>query len=229
MTVAARAYYVPQVDGLSLHGAVNWNHARFTKLNNVPCWGGQTIAQGCDQVRNPATGLFTSQDLKGAPLVRAPNWQANFGFDYETDVGKGMKLVVASSTQYSSKYLANLGYLFYQPSFFKTDLTLRNDRTTDQDVLIAWLAQGNADDRVPLFRVTLRPSSGQEVNIPNIVDRLGFSGLGSLVVIAVDESGNLDPDASIDGSSRICARHSTRAGPFLPETLASRRRWTPLG
>src|SRR5439155_22411772 len=86
-------------------------------------------------------------------------------------------------------------------TFFKTDLTLRNDRDTDQEVLIAWLAQGNTNGRVPFFRVTLHPSSAQEVNIPNIVDRLGFSGLGSLVVLAVDSSENLDSRASIDGSS----------------------------
>ena len=91
-------------------------------------------------------------------------------------------------------------------TFFKTDLTLRNDRDTDQEVLIAWLAQGNTNGRVPFFRVTLHPSSAQEVNIPNIVDRLGFSGLGSLVVLAVDSSENLDSRASIDGSSRICAQ-----------------------
>ncbi len=90
-------------------------------------------------------------------------------------------------------------------TFFKTDLTLRNDRATDQDVLIAWLAQGNPDGRVPFFHFTLHPSD-QEINIPNIVDRLGFSGLGSFVVVAVDGSGNLDSSGSIDGSARICSQ-----------------------
>jgi photosystem II stability/assembly factor-like uncharacterized protein len=91
-------------------------------------------------------------------------------------------------------------------TFFKTDMTLRNDRATDQDVLIGWLAQGNTDGRVPFFRLTLKPLSGQEVNIPNIVERLGMSGLGSLVGVAVDPAGNLDPGASIDGSARICVQ-----------------------
>lgn len=128
------AYYVPQIDGLNLHGSVNWNHARFTELNNVPCWGGQTIAEGCDQLLNPATGLYTSQDLKGAPLVRAPNWQANFGFDYEMPVRDGMKLILASDSQYSSKYTTILGDRpdFFQGAFIKTDLSLtlqgRDDR-----------------------------------------------------------------------------------------------------
>ena len=40
--------------------------------------------------------------------------------------------MVANSTQYSSKYLTGLGRVYYQPSFFKTDLSLTirgpNDR-----------------------------------------------------------------------------------------------------
>jgi iron complex outermembrane receptor protein len=120
-------YNVPQIDGLSLNGAVNWNHARFTKLNNVPCWGGQEISEGCDVGPiNPATGAFTSQNLKGTALVRAPNWQANFGFDYEIPVGDGMKVVVASSNQYSGPYTTILGDRpdFFQKAFIKADLSL---------------------------------------------------------------------------------------------------------
>jgi iron complex outermembrane receptor protein len=119
-------YRVPQVEGLSVRASVNWNHARFTELNGIPCWGGQTVAEGCDQLLNPNTGLFTSQDLAGEPLPKAPNWQANFGFQYETDIGRDFTLTVANSNQFSSKYLAYLGLRddFYQPSFFKTDWTL---------------------------------------------------------------------------------------------------------
>jgi len=120
-------YRVPQVPGLNLHGAVNWNHARFTTLDNVPCWGGQMISEGCNQLLNPATGAFTSQrNLKGIPLVRAPDWQANFGFDYEIPVGSDMRLILASDNQYSGKYTTILGNRpdFYQKSFVKADLSL---------------------------------------------------------------------------------------------------------
>jgi len=105
-------------------------------------------------------------------------------------------------------------------TFFKTNLTLRNDRATDQDVLIAWLAQGNPDGQVPFFRLTLHPSD-QEINIPNIVDRLGFSGLGSLVVVAVDGSGNLDSSGSIDGAAWICSQ-STDQRPICQSVAAAR-------
>lgn len=113
-------YRPPAVDGLTLHGALNWNHAEFTSLDRVPCWGGQTIAQGCDQVADPLTGRFTSQNLDGSPLVRAPRWQANFGFDYTIPVDE-KTLTITSSNQYSSRYLTNLLARddFYQKAFVK--------------------------------------------------------------------------------------------------------------
>ncbi|CAN7229128.1 TonB-dependent receptor [Phenylobacterium sp. LjRoot219] len=120
------SYRPPQVEGLGLNLAVNWNHARFKTLDNVPCWGGQMISEGCDQLLNPMTGLYTSQSLSGGRLVRAPDWQASFGFDYERAIGDGLTLVVSNANQYSSKYLANLGDRadFYQQGFIKSDLTL---------------------------------------------------------------------------------------------------------
>lgn len=119
-------YRPPQVEGLGLNLAVNWNHARFKTMDNVPCWGGQTIAEGCDQLLNPVTGLYTSQSLSGGRLVRAPDWQASFGFDYERPIGDGLTLVVSNANQYSSRYLANLGDRadFYQQGFIKSDVTL---------------------------------------------------------------------------------------------------------
>lgn len=114
-------YRPPSIDGLTLHGSVNWNHAQFISLDRVPCWGGQTIAQGCTEVADPLTGRFTSQNLDGSPLVRAPRWQANFGFDYTMPVDVEKTLTITSSNQYSSRYLTNLLARddFYQKAFVK--------------------------------------------------------------------------------------------------------------
>lgn len=98
------AMYRPNIEGLTLNGAVNWNKARYTLLNNIQCWSGQTIAEGCNRTLDPRTGRFTAQDASGQPLIRAPEWQATFGFDYERPVGEGMKIVFSNSNQYSSKY-----------------------------------------------------------------------------------------------------------------------------
>ena len=102
-------YRPPSIDGLSLNLAANWNKTKFLELNNVPCFGGQTIAQGCNQIFVPAAqlsatqqlsypnGRYTAQNLAGIPFVRAPEWRINFGFDYELPVGNGMRLQIANT------------------------------------------------------------------------------------------------------------------------------------
>jgi outer membrane receptor protein involved in Fe transport len=115
------ASYRPRaVEGLELTAAVNWNHARFTNFEGAPCYGGQTIAEGCNDVLNPATGLFTSQDLTGTKLARAPAWQANLAANYELPVGTN-KVRFGLAGQYSSSYQSNLGRRrdFVQPEFVK--------------------------------------------------------------------------------------------------------------
>jgi iron complex outermembrane receptor protein len=122
------AYRPDFIRGLGLHASVNWNHAQFKSLNDVPCYEGQMIAQGCNENFSPAVnnglGGFTAQDESGLPLVRAPKWQSTFGVDYERDIGNELTLVLSNSTEYSSKYLTGLGFPYYQPSFFKTDLSV---------------------------------------------------------------------------------------------------------
>jgi iron complex outermembrane receptor protein len=121
------AYRPEQIPGLGLNASVNYNHGVFKTLDNVPCYGGQTIAAGCNETFSPAVnggiGGFTGMNQSGLPLTRAPKWQANFGFDYTLDIGHDLKLVLANSTQYSSKYLTGLGRVNYQPGFFKADFS----------------------------------------------------------------------------------------------------------
>ena len=125
------AYHPRQIEGLSVQGSVAWNHARFKVLNNVPCWGGQTAAEGC---QNYVPGLGLSQNLAGQPLVRAPDWQVNFGVNYEMPLRNGMKVIFSNSNQFSTRYLDNLGLRsdFYQKSFYKTDLSVTVQGPRDQ-------------------------------------------------------------------------------------------------
>jgi len=134
------------IEGLGLNASLNWNHGRYRKLDNVPCYTGQTIAQGCTNFPDPRptavdplTGeqLFTAQDLSGTPLIRAPEWQATFGFDYSFDLGTSRKMTVTNSNQYSSRFVTFLAVGRpdednYQGGFVKSDLSLaladRDDR-----------------------------------------------------------------------------------------------------
>ncbi len=133
-------YRPPSVEGLTARLAVNWNRARFTKFDNAPCSGGQTVAEGCNllptEVTDPAAiaaGQFTvepgtgrrvrynAQDLGGLPLPKAADWTLTGGFDYDMPVGGDMRLGLGVNGQYSSKFLKNLGRRadFYQPAFVK--------------------------------------------------------------------------------------------------------------
>jgi iron complex outermembrane receptor protein len=119
-------YRPPQVEGLDLRVGANWNHAKFSKLVNAPCVGGQSIAQGCNLLRNPVTGAYTAQDLSGSRPVRAPRWQVTFGFDYDLPLPNGMTLSFSSNNSYSSRYLTNLLARSdtYQHSYVLADATL---------------------------------------------------------------------------------------------------------
>lgn len=134
------------IEGLGLNAAVGWNHGRYTKLDNVPCYTGQTVAQGCSEVFTPSAdqaapapagaaivngqhGFFFAQNLTGTRLVRAPDWGATFGFDYEFPIGRNLKMVVANNNQYSSRFVTFLAVGRpdednYQGRFLKSDLSL---------------------------------------------------------------------------------------------------------
>jgi iron complex outermembrane receptor protein len=108
-----RPYGAP---GLRLSVGVNYNHARYAAFPNAPCGNGQTIGLGCDQLLNPTTGRFTSQNLAGKPLVRAPDWMGSFGVDYDMPVGRKMTLSVGGLGSFSTRYSLNL---IDQPGFFQ--------------------------------------------------------------------------------------------------------------
>ncbi len=189
-------YRPPSIDGLTLNLAVNWNRTKFLELNNVPCYGGQLVSQGCNQFwaalpttgngltqANPGPGAivdpsgqtallgrYSSQNLKGVPFVRAPEWQVNFGFDYEMQVGSGMRLVFANDNQFSSSFLTILGDAdvrpaTLQPKALKIDLNLtlhgRDDRWT-----IGLFAKNITDQLRPGYCSSLNYPGGQSIGTP---------------------------------------------------------------
>ena len=123
------AYRPAQIEGLGINAAVDWNRARYLTLTNVPCWGGQTIADGCNQIFSSATGLYTAQNLSGTPLLRAPAWQAQLGLTYELPLARGYKLAFSNNNAFTSRYVTFLALGRpnddnYQGSFVKSDVSL---------------------------------------------------------------------------------------------------------
>jgi iron complex outermembrane receptor protein len=121
------AFRPASIEGLSFNGALNWNHGRYLNFNNAPCWGGQLVSEGCNQKALTPAGPFTAQNLSGTPLIRAPQWQANFGFDYEIPVMDNYRLVFTNNNSVSSRYVTFLAVGRpnndnYQSAFAKIDL-----------------------------------------------------------------------------------------------------------
>lgn len=87
-------------------------------------------------------------------------------------------------------------------TFFRSDVTLVNYNTTPQTLAVTWLAAGQDNSKATPTTVTLPASS--IINTADFVaNTLHQTGLGAIVVQAVDSSNNLDTNASIDGFSRI--------------------------
>jgi outer membrane receptor protein involved in Fe transport len=117
------------IEGLELNASINWNDGKYTRLDNIPCWVGQTVALGCNEVLNSNTQLYTAQNLSGTPMIRAPKIQSTFGFSYEKPIASGLKLVFTNSNQYSTKYVRFLAINRpdndnYQSSFIKMDASV---------------------------------------------------------------------------------------------------------
>lgn len=114
------------VPGLNLHAAAAYNSARFRDYL-ADCYAGQTVTLGCDQVLNTVNGRYTSQDLRGVRLRKAPAFTANFGGYYEAEVASNLKFSLSGDAAYSDGYIASTNYNpdSYQPSFWKFDASLR--------------------------------------------------------------------------------------------------------
>ena len=118
--------YNTPIEGLSLNGALNYNKGKYLNFQ-APCYGGQPSDQCFFQVNevSGATGFF--QDLTGAPLVRAPKWTGNAGFNYESSVGGDLKLGLSGNMSYSGSYFTDSANTpgGKQPSYTLFDASVR--------------------------------------------------------------------------------------------------------
>lgn len=104
--IEADANWTTPVEGLSLRGSANYNHARYIDFLSG-CYTGQTVAQGCSV--NPGTsGSFRQQDLSGRPLTLAPDWTASAGASYDRSLTETLKLSLTGDANYSGGFWAQL-------------------------------------------------------------------------------------------------------------------------
>jgi photosystem II stability/assembly factor-like uncharacterized protein len=90
-------------------------------------------------------------------------------------------------------------------TLYTTELTLSNTRQSPQVVLVTWLPRGG-DGSATSFKLTIPSSadpSGGAVRFFELAKAFDLTGIGSLIVMAVDSSDNIDTNASIDATTRI--------------------------
>lgn len=119
--------YQPQsVPGLDLHASLAYNDAKFRNYI-ADCYKGQTVALGCDQVRDTVTGNFTGQDLAGVQLRKAPKFVANLGGYYEFPLASSWMMSLSTDVSYSTGYNYGTTYqpFTYQNDYAKIDASLR--------------------------------------------------------------------------------------------------------
>lgn len=85
--------------GLTLRAALAYNNAKYDNFAGAPCYGGQTIAQGCRVV-----GGRTVQDLSGHATANAPKWAGSLQADYESQPVNGLVFGGSANLHYSSSY-----------------------------------------------------------------------------------------------------------------------------
>jgi hypothetical protein len=96
--------------------------------------------------------------------------------------------------------------------FFRSDVTLFNNDDDDQYVMVLWLQAGTSTPQI--FRlVNPLPAESAPVTVVDFVgSALKVSGLGALVFVPVDQNGDIDEDAALDGFSRIWTKQPGSTG-----------------
>jgi len=96
-------------------------------------------------------------------------------------------------------------------TFFKSDVSIANRRLATQLISVGFLVRGQNNAGVTMHRYSIDANT-TTITRDFIASQLGTSGLGTLLVIAIDANGNTDDNAEIDGFSRIWTPQPGSAG-----------------
>ena len=97
-------WMVPSVEGLTVRGAAAYNDAQYKDYIGQ-CYGGQTVAQGCNLMFDEATGAYNGQDYDGLTPPKAPEFAGRLGATYERAISSsGIRLRLNGDVAYTSEY-----------------------------------------------------------------------------------------------------------------------------
>jgi iron complex outermembrane receptor protein len=96
----------PSFNALRLSVQAAYTDASYDEFI-ASCFTGQSIAEGCNLRPNPA-GAFTSQDLAGQRLVRAPKFTGTIGALYDLPLSSNIESSFSINASYSSSFEATV-------------------------------------------------------------------------------------------------------------------------
>ncbi len=119
-------------------------------------------------------------------------------------------------------------------TFFRSDINLINYANREQRVRLRWLPEGTSGASIPVREVTLSPLSGiqSEDFVTTVMQQ---TGLGAILISAVDAEGALDATARLYATSRIWTPQPGTAGttsqtfPTVPTSILSGARLSLIG
>lgn len=176
--------YAPRaIDGLDIHGSINYTDAKYTSFPEAPCYAGETIAQGCVQI----SPIAARQNLTGASLSVSPDWTGTLGLGYNRDVGNDYRIGFNIDARYSDSYLVS-GFgnpLSKQDSYVTLDAGLRFG-AADDNWQIALIGK-NLTNRFYVTGVVDGPRTGSGTGTASGVpaDQLGFGNVPRTVQVEV--------------------------------------------
>jgi outer membrane receptor protein involved in Fe transport len=139
-------FYPELVEGLRMTGSIGYNKSEY-KAFVGPCYGGQTLSQGCNLNLDKA---IKSQELGGNAKALAPKNKGNFGLDYTVDVGAGMQLVSGVNLLYRGDYgLSDYMPSVIQESYTNIDAVLR--LRSDSGWSVALIGKNLSDEYMKTF------------------------------------------------------------------------------
>lgn len=101
---------------------------------------------------------------------------------------------------------------------FRTDLSIVNFRSVEQRVAVRWMPADRSGESVPLRTITVNARSGFSSN-DFVGTVLGQTGLGGILMTAVNANGQFDPDGQLHATVRIWTPQPNVANGTMSQTF----------
>ena len=105
-------------------------------------------------------------------------------------------------------------------TYFRSDTTIVNLRSTAQQVDLYWLPLGAPGQTTPVRSITISPQSGL-VSEDFVAEIIGATGIGGIEVVGVTSTGAFDPDAQLHVASRVWTPRPDGGAGTMSQTLPS--------